>query len=123
MKRINVSSLLLEEEYDLLEVDMPKTKTKKSTRPARASAGRSTVAAQEADSVYFLKLVLYLILGAQWLRITKGTVTVPLPIGLIVGLLLARTDRLSFDRKMAYAILLVSMFIGFWLPLGLELKI
>lgn len=85
----------------------------------RVSA-RSASVAQEADSIYFLKLVLYLILGSLWVRITKGTVTIPLPAGLIVGLLLARTDRLAFDRKISYAILLVSMFIGFWLPLGLE---
>ena len=86
---------------------MAKTKTKKS--------------AKNSEGIYILKLVLYLILGCQWLRITKGSVTVPLPLGVILGLLLARTDRLSFDRKMAYAILLISMFVGYWLPIGLEI--
>lgn len=80
-------------------------------------------AAPEADSIYILKMVLYLILGSQWLRLTYGDLTIPLPVGLLVGLLLARSDRLNLDRKIAYAILLVSMFIGFWLPLGLELVI
>lgn len=86
---------------------MAKTKTKKSSK--------------NSEGIYILKLVLYLILGSQWLRITKGSVTVPLPLGVILGLLLARTDRLSFDRKMAYAILLLSMFVGYWLPIGLEI--
>lgn len=86
---------------------MAKIKTKKSSK--------------NNEAIYILKLVLYLILGSQWLRITKGSVTVPLPLGVILGLLLARTDRLSFDRKMAYAILLLSMFVGYWLPIGLEI--
>lgn len=122
-KQITVSSLPHTEEYGLLDFKMPQTKKKKLTKTSRVAAARSAAAVQEADSIYFLKLVLYLILGSQWLRITKGTITVPLPIGLLVGILLARTDRLSFDRKMAYAILLISMFVGFWLPIGLELVI
>ena len=76
---------------------------------------------QEADGIYILKLVLYLIIGAQWLRITKGSMTIPIPIGLLVGLLFARTDRFQIDRKIEYAILLLSMFVGFWLPLGIEI--
>jgi hypothetical protein len=76
---------------------------------------------QSADNIYILKLVLYLIIGSQWLRITKGTITVPIPIGLAIGVLFARMDRFSVDRKIEYAVLLVSMFIGFWLPLGLEI--
>lgn len=90
---------------------MAKTKKKKS------ASGRET------DTIYILKLVLYLILGAQWFRITKGSVTIPLPLGLLVGLFFARTEKIAFDRKMAYAILLLSMFIGFWLPIGLELTL
>jgi hypothetical protein len=76
---------------------------------------------QEPDSVYFLKLVLYLIIGVQWFRISKGSITVPLPIGFIIGLLFARTDHFQIDRKIEYAILLVAMLIGFWLPIGFEL--
>lgn len=89
-------------------------KNKKSKAAART-------APHEADSVYILKLVLYLIIGSQWLRITKGTMTIPLPIGLIIGVLFARMDRFQIDRKIEYAILLLSMFIGFWLPLGIEI--
>jgi hypothetical protein len=95
---------------------MVKTKSLVKSRSSRAIAVNS-----EPDAIYILKLVLYLILGSQWLRITKGSLTVPLPIGLLLGLFFARSDRRAFDRKIAYAILLLSMFIGFWLPIGLEL--
>ncbi len=78
---------------------------------------------QELDSVYVLKLVMYLILGSQWVRITKGDFQVPLPYGFMVGLLFARHDHFQIDRKIEYALLLIAMFIGFWLPIGYEIVI
>jgi len=77
----------------------------------------------ESDSVYILKLVMYLILGAQWMRITKGTMTVPIPYGAIIGFIFAGHDHFRIDRKIEYALLLVAMFVGFWLPMGLEIVI
>lgn len=82
---------------------------------------RKKLIPQEPDSVYVLKIVLYMIIGAQWLRITRGDLHIPIPIGLMIGVLFARMDRFQIDRKIEYAVLLVSMFIAFWLPLGLEL--
>jgi hypothetical protein len=79
------------------------------------------VKTKESDSQYFLKMVFYLIAGSLWLRISRGPVTIPLPIGLGIGLWFAHLDRFQIDRKIEYAILLVSAFIGFWLPIGLEL--
>ena len=78
---------------------------------------------QELDSVYFLKLIMYLILGSQWVRVTKSGFQLPLPYGLMIGLLFARHDRFQIDRKIEYAILLIAMFIGFWLPIGYEIVI
>lgn len=89
---------------------MPKNKKKKAP-------------AKELDSVYVLKLVLYLILGTQWLRITKGNTQIPLPYGLVVGLLFAAHDHFKIDRKIEYAFLLASAFAAFWLPIGLEIVI
>lgn len=85
---------------------MAKAKTKKNT---------------ESDGVYLLKLVLYLILGAQWIRITKSGTQIPIPYGFIVGLLFAAHDHFQIDRKIEYALLLAAMFIGFWLPVGYEI--
>ena len=78
---------------------------------------------QELDSVYFLKLVLYLVIGAQWFRITKGDTQFPIPIGLLIGLMFAGHEHFQIDRKVEYAILLLACFIGFWLPLGLQITL
>ncbi len=85
--------------------------TKKQTRSNR----------NEPDSVYILKLVLYLIVGTLWLRLVIGNTTIPLPIGLGIGLWFARLERFQIDRKIEYAFLIMAMFVGFWLPIGIEL--
>jgi hypothetical protein len=75
----------------------------------------------ELDSVYLLKLVLYLIVGAQWIRFenTTGTSQIPIPIGLIIGFIFAMHDHFRIDRKIEYAVLLVAMFVGFWSQVGI----
>jgi ABC-type dipeptide/oligopeptide/nickel transport system permease component len=78
---------------------------------------------QEMDSTYLLKLVLYMIIGSQWVRITKGSTQFPLPVGLVIGILFAMHDHFQIDRKVEYALLLASTFVAFWLPLGLEIAI
>jgi hypothetical protein len=88
------------------------TKTQKTNhRPASA----------ELDSVYLLKLVMYLILGSLWIRIGHASSTIPIPIGLIVGGIFAMHDHFKIDRKIEYAVLLIAMFVGFWSQAGLML--
>lgn len=83
---------------------------------------KKVASAQELDSVYVLKLVMYLIIGSQWLKIvTHSGVQIPIPVGALVGILFATHDHFAIDRKIEYAVLLVAMFIGFWVPLGLQL--
>jgi hypothetical protein len=78
----------------------------------------------EKDSVYFLKLVLYLILGSMWVKITKGDTTqIPIPVGLIIGLVFTTHEHFKIDRKIEYAVLLVAMLIGFWAPIGLYINL
>lgn len=79
---------------------------------------------QELDGVYFLKIVAYLILGSFWVRFVNGSspMEIPIPVGLISGVLLARHERLQIDRKIEYAILLMAMFIGFWLPMVMTIN-
>jgi hypothetical protein len=91
---------------------MPKQKVRrKATAPA---------AAQEFDSVYILKIVLYMIVGSLWVKVTsKTSMKIPIPLGLIAGLLFAAHEHFQIDRKIEYAILLLSMFLGFWLPFGI----
>jgi len=85
----------------------------------RSKGSRRT--AQELDGVYFLKLVLYLVVGAQWIRFTdaNGSSQIPIPIGLIIGILFAAHDHFQIDRKIEYALLLIAMFIGFWSQIGI----
>ncbi len=76
------------------------------------------------DGVYLLKLVLYLLLGSVWLKITKGeNISIPLPIGLLVGLLLTTHEHFQIDRKIEYAIMLVAMLFGFFAPYGLFINL
>jgi hypothetical protein len=79
---------------------------------------------RESDGTYLLKLVLYLMIGAQWLRITTASGTeVPLPLGLLVGAVFALHEHFQIDRKIEYAILLVAMLIGFWTQAGLYITL
>jgi hypothetical protein len=73
----------------------------------------------ESDSEYILKLIMYLIVGSLWLKVTttEGS-QLPLPVGFIIGLLFASHERFRIDRKIEYAVLLVAMLLGFWLPIG-----
>jgi hypothetical protein len=76
---------------------------------------------QELDSIYFLKMVFYLVLGSVWVRITNGNSEIPLPVGLALGIILASHEKLQIDRKIEYAILIMAMFLGYWLPIGITI--
>jgi hypothetical protein len=79
---------------------------------------------KEPDSAYFLKLVMYLIIGSQWVRIEHlPDWSVPLPVGLLIGLYYASHEHFQMDRKIEYALLLVAIFVSFWLPLGLIISV
>ena len=77
--------------------------------------------ATELDGVYVLKIVLYLITGAQWVWLTNPAMTkqIPVPIGLMIGGLFAMHDHFQIDRKIEFAILLVAAFMGYWSQTGL----
>lgn len=76
---------------------------------------------QELDSTYFLKMVFYLVLGSVWIRIVNGNSEIPLPVGLALGVILASHEKLQIDRKIEYAILIMAMFLGYWLPIGITI--
>ncbi len=61
--------------------------------------------AKETDSVYFLKLLVFFVLGSIWVKY-HGIVI--FPIGLVIGLALTAHDHFAIDRKVEYAVLLVS---------------
>ena len=83
-----------------------------------------TKANQESDSSFFLKLVLYVIVGSQWIwLVDKDSSQIPLPFGFVVGLLFASHDHFQIDRKIEYAILLVSAILAFWVQIGIFINL
>lgn len=80
----------------------------------------------EPDSAYFLKLVLYVVLGSFWLKFNQP---IPIgdflvhgfPLGLVIGLMFASHDHFQIDRKIEYALLILMTIITFFLPAGIVL--
>jgi hypothetical protein len=74
---------------------------------------------QSGDGAYLLKMVMYLIVGCQWLWFQPSSgQQVPLPIGLLIGLLFAMHEHFQIDRKIEYAVLLVATLAGFVAQIG-----
>jgi hypothetical protein len=89
--------------------------------PVKHKQTRSNSRTAQLDSVYLLKIVLYLIVGTLWLRMRfapEGS-QIPLPIGAGIGILFAMHDHFKIDRKVEYAVLLIAMLVGFWTQAGL----
>jgi hypothetical protein len=89
---------------------MAKRKTKKRVKKQE----------QELDSVFFLKIVIFLVLGSMWVRLVDPALTrqIPIPVGLFVGLLIASHEHFQIDRKIELSVLLVASLIGFWVQTG-----
>lgn len=88
--------------------------TKKKQQPKKTPV--------EPDSVYFLKIVLYFLLGCLWVRV-GGKNGISLPIGLIVGILFASHDHFQIDRKIEIAVLLIATILSFIAPIGFILTV
>jgi hypothetical protein len=95
---------------------MVKKKTKAAVRKSSP---------KETDSAYFFKIVLYLIIGSQWIRLVDPELTrqIPIPLGFIIGMFFASHDHFKIDRKIEYALLTVGMFIGFWVQAGIYITV
>lgn len=86
---------------------------------------RTAKQAAESNSAYFLKILLYFILGTLWVRVLNVNVGpfahFSLPIGLLVGLLFASHEHFMIDSKIEFSILILAAFISFYLPVGIAL--
>jgi hypothetical protein len=108
---------------------MAKTKQKRPRTYARNRASSVTRAGREkifeSDGTYFLKLVVFVLLGTLWLKFAQPVTWLGLPmggipIGLLVGLLLvSKFEKYQADRKIWYAILLVVTIICYFVPAGI----
>lgn len=85
-------------------------------------AKKSVKEVPEKDSVYFLKIVLFFILGSLWVQIGDSN-GVAVPIGLLFGIILVSHEHFMIDRKIEYAVLLVATVLSFIAPVGFVLSI
>ncbi len=74
------------------------------------------------DGVFALKIALYVILGTLWLKLSNDQTIFPIPIGLIIGMVLASHEHFKLDRKIDYAVLLIAALVGFWAPFGIYIS-
>lgn len=76
---------------------------------------------QELDGAFVLKLVVLVILGSLWIRFKHGGagLHVPIPIGLIIGMLLTTNEMFRIDRKIEYAVLISATLFGLTAPYGI----
>lgn len=90
----------------------------KKAKQKKASKKRQNM--NEPDSLFFLKVIVFFLLGTMWVRIVgpEGN-EISLPVGLIVGLLIARHEHFQIDRKIEFVVLFISTIISFYLPIGL----
>lgn len=75
------------------------------------SKAAKKTSATESDNAYFLKILIYFVLGMLWIKINGMMV---LPVGLIIGVIIAQHDHFAIDRKIEYAVLIVSGILGLW---------
>ena len=72
-------------------------------------AQKNKLKRREADSVYFLKILLYFILGTIWVRSNGKAV---FPLGFLLGIIFSSHDHFRIDRKIEYALLLLAAVLG-----------
>ena len=80
---------------------------------------------QEPDSVYFLKILLFFIIGSLWLKSTNSALLPGIggiPVGLILGLLFVSHDHFQIDRKIEYAVLLAACILSYIAPIGVVIE-
>lgn len=92
---------------------MARQKQKRPRTYARNRVKRYGEKIYESDSTYFLKLVVFVLLGAIWVKfgqpVSLGAIPIgAVPVGMLLGLILVRRyERHQSDRKIWYAILLI----------------
>jgi len=77
---------------------------------------------QRIYSYFFLKFTIFLILGLIWIRlgVSIGVIDV-LPIGLLIGLIIAAFEKFRIGRGIEIAILIIAATISYFSPIGIVL--
>ena len=79
----------------------------------------------EKDSTYFLKILLFFILGSLWLELRLELLpgVSAIPIGLLLGLMFASHDHFQIDRKIEYVVLLLAALLSYIAPIGIIIQV
>ncbi len=80
----------------------------------------------EKDSAYFLKIIVYILLGMFWIRLGQpfeiaGLAFTAIPVGLLLALLFVRHDHFAIDRKIEYPIVIFAAILSFFFDAGIVL--
>jgi positive regulator of sigma E activity len=103
----------------------PKTKKMSKNRSRATVARQPKEQVYESDSTYFLKLVVFILLGTLWLRFAEpiswmGIPMSGIPLGMLLGLVLVRKfEKYQSDRKIWYVILIIITIISYFVPSGI----
>jgi hypothetical protein len=77
---------------------------------------------QELDAVYLMKIVLFFLLGCIWINI--GTEPgIPIPVGLLLGIVFASHDHFQIDKKVEFVVLFMAAVLSFIAPIGFVLNV
>lgn len=93
--------------------------TTKKKPSAKAKKAKRVPEVSTNDGGFLLKLVMYIVVGTQWLHIESGNGSLPIPLGLLIGLLFATHEHFRLDRKIEYAVLVAATLVGFYANVGL----
>ncbi len=91
----------------------------------RLVSRRGYLKSNETDGQYLLKLVLVILLGTVWLKFNTPLQLGPfvsggVPVGMLFGLfVISRFEKMQYDRKIWYAILLIVTILSFFAPVGI----
>jgi hypothetical protein len=73
----------------------------------------------ESNSVFFLKVVFFFIVGTIWIRFdAERSGGVGIPIGFLLGLVFAAHEHFQIDQKIEYALLFIAAVLSYLLPLA-----
>jgi len=89
---------------------------------AAASRARTTAvaASRSNDGPFLFKLSLLALIGLLWVKLSFASgLQLPLPVGFVLGMIVAVRERRTTDRKILFVVLLAALLVGFIAPFGL----
>lgn len=79
----------------------------------------------ESDGVFLLKLIASFLAGTFWLKFAQpsvlaGIVLTGVPIGAMIGCIVVnRLEKRQFNRRIFYAVILMTMILSYFVPAGI----